>query len=574
MTTQTLKLNQIKTSKDNPRKNFDDKSIEGLAQSIKTDGLLQNLIVQSPKTKKGKHTIICGERRFRALNHLLENGEIEKDFPVNVEIKDNLKEEEILRMATVENVQRENLSPLEEANAIASLIKDGETLDNITSQTGLAVSTIRRRLMLLELSIEVTQAFTTGELTLAQAESFALGSHEEQARVLKQTLNGWCDSVEDIKDALIDEKPNVALAIFEPALYEGDYTSDLLAEDKTTYFNDREQFDELQKQAAEKLVDEFSQSHDWAELEEGYFSSWQYEKADDEGAGGVIVNLRPNGEVEIHKGLIKPEIDESNVVALKPKPKATYGKPLVRYMNMHKCVAVQNAIISNPRKAKEILVAKKLATFQDHPCLRYFDDGATHSPALDAVNAKARVLLGYFGKEDEDATWSDLKYLFQYDVKCAYYAVQSLAGEQLEDIALTLESLEFGTVYLDTLDTYEDSISNHVANALKVDMRGAWRPDEAFLKRRNKEQLQGIIQDAGCSLKFGNGQGYKKGELVDSMAKHFAHVLTLESPSADELKAQFWIPEAMQFPAIDPDTSSQGADEPLDEDEQDEPLAA
>jgi len=106
MTTQTLKLNQIKTSKDNPRKNFDDKSIEGLAQSIKTDGLLQNLIVQSPQTKKGKHTIICGERRFRALNHLLEHGDIEKGFPVNVEIKDDLTAEEILRMATVENVQR------------------------------------------------------------------------------------------------------------------------------------------------------------------------------------------------------------------------------------------------------------------------------------------------------------------------------------------------------------------------------------------------------------------------------------------------------------------------------------
>lgn len=574
MTTQTLKLNQIKTSKDNPRKDFDEQSIEGLAQSILTDGLLQNLIVQAPKTKRAKHSIVCGERRFRALSLLLERGDIDADFGVKVEIKDDLTEEEILRMATVENVQRENLSPLEEANAIASLIKDGETLDNITSQTGLAVSTIRRRLMLLELSIEVTQAFTTGELTLAQAESFALGSHEEQTRVLKQTLNGWCDSVEDIKGALIDEKPNVALALFDTALYEGDYTSDLLAEDKTTYFNDREQFDELQKQAAEKLVDEYSQSYDWAELEEGYFSSWQYEKADNEGAGGVIVNLRPNGEVEIHKGLIKPEIDESNVVALKPKPKATYGKPLVRYMNMHKCVAVQNAIISNPRKAKEILVAKKLATFQDHPALRYFDDGATHSPALDAVNAKARVLLGYFGKEDEDATWSDLKYLFQYDVQEAYYAVQSLADEQLEDIALTLESLEFGVSGLDTLDTYKDSIANHVANALKVDMREQWRPDEAFLKRRNKEQLQGIIQDAGCSLKFDNGQGYKKGELVEGLAKHFAHVLSLESPSADELKAQFWIPEAMQFPAIDPDTPSQVADEPLDEDEQDEPLAA
>lgn len=559
MNTQTLKLNQIKPSKDNPRKDFDEKSLHGLAQSILTDGLLQNLIVASPTTKRAKHSIICGERRFRALNLLLERGDIDKDFLVKVEIKDGLSNEEILRMATVENVQRENLTPLEEAHAIQALIKDGEKLDNIVSQTGLTTSTIRRRLMLLELSAEVTTALVEGNLSLAQAESFAIGSHEEQNRVISQVLNGWCDSPEDIKNALIDDKPSVAIAIFDRSLYTGDYTADLLAEDKTTYFNDAEQFNELQRAAAEKLVDEFSQSHDWAELEEGYFSSWQYEKTDIEGAGGVIVNIRPNGEVEIHKGLIKPEIDESNIVALKEKPKATYGKPLVRYMNMHKAIAVQNAILNNPRKAKEILVAKKLATYQDHPCLRYFDDGATHSPALDAINEKAGIILSYFNKFEEKANWHDLKNLFQYDVQEAYYAVQSLSDEQLEEIALTLEALEFGTTYLDMLDVYEDSIANHVANALSVDMRENWRPDEAFLKRRNKEQLLSVIKDSGCSSKFGSAQGYKKGELVDSMAKHFAHVITIEAPNADELKAQFWIPEAMQFPAIDPDTVQEGA---------------
>ena len=505
MNTQTLKLNQIKASKDNPRKDFDEKSLHGLAQSILTDGLLQNLIVASPTSKRAKHSIICGERRFRALNLLLERGDIDKDFPVLVEIKEGLSEEEILRMATVENVQRENLTPLEEAHAIQALIKDGEKLDNIVSQTGLTTSTIRRRLMLLELSAEVTTALIEGNLSLAQAESFAIGSHEEQDRVISQVLNGWCESVDDIKDALIDDKPSVAIAIFDRSLYIGDYTADLLAEDKTTYFNDAEQFDELQRAAAEKLVDDYSQTHDWAELEEGYFSSWQYEKTDTEGAGGVIVNIRPNGEVEIHKGLIKPDIDESNIVALKEKPKATYGKPLVRYMNMHKAIAVQNALLNNPRKAKEILVAKKLATFQDHPCLRYFDDGATHSPALDAINGKAGTILSYFNKFEEEANWHDLKNLFQHDVQEAYYAVQSLSDEQLEYIALTLEALEFGTTYLDMLDVYDDSIANHVANALSVDMRENWRPDEGFLKRRNKEQLATLIKEARCSGKFGNG---------------------------------------------------------------------
>ncbi|MEM7618407.1 MAG: ParB N-terminal domain-containing protein, partial [Pseudomonadota bacterium] len=63
MTTQILKLGQIKPSKNNPRKAFDEGSIEGLAQSIKNDGLLQNLIVAEPTSKRAKHAIICGERR-------------------------------------------------------------------------------------------------------------------------------------------------------------------------------------------------------------------------------------------------------------------------------------------------------------------------------------------------------------------------------------------------------------------------------------------------------------------------------------------------------------------------------
>ncbi|MAF98642.1 MAG: hypothetical protein CMH26_08415 [Micavibrio sp.] len=105
-------------------------------------------------------------------------------------------------------------------------------------------------------------------------------------------------------------------------------------------------------------------------------------------------------------------------------------------------------------------------------------------------------------------------------------------------------------------------------------MRENWRPDGMLLTPYDptiKEQLSAIINEAGCSLKFGNGQGYKKGELVEAMAKHFAHVLTLEAPSADELKAMFWIPEAMQFPAIDPDMKNET---PSHDEDEGEKLAA
>jgi len=58
--------------------------------------------------------------------------------------------------------------------------------------------------------------------------------------------------------------------------------------------------------------------------------------------------------------------------------------------------------------------------------------------------------------------------------------------------------------------------------------------------------------------------------LVSSMAKHFAHVLTLESPSADELKTQFWIPEALQFPAIDLDNAKTDETVSIEDEDQDQ----
>ena len=115
MTYTKLPITKIQISDANPRKAFDEDSILGLAQSIKTDGLLQNLIVGKAKGKKKLHPIICGERRFRAISHLVENGDFPKDYEVTVEIKDDLDADTALRIATMENIQRQDLTPLEEA---------------------------------------------------------------------------------------------------------------------------------------------------------------------------------------------------------------------------------------------------------------------------------------------------------------------------------------------------------------------------------------------------------------------------------------------------------------------------
>lgn len=102
MTIQTIPLNKLTvTDGNNPRRSMDAAALEGLAASIKADGLLQNLVVR----KDGrKFRIVSGERRYRALSLLAERGDISKDHPVPVEVRGGLTEADALRLATVENI--------------------------------------------------------------------------------------------------------------------------------------------------------------------------------------------------------------------------------------------------------------------------------------------------------------------------------------------------------------------------------------------------------------------------------------------------------------------------------------
>ena len=99
MTIETVTLEQLHLNKANPRKSMDAAALEGLAASIATDGLLQNLVVR-PRRGGKAYDIISGERRFRALRLLAERGDIEKSFPVPVEIRKGLSKDDGLRIAT------------------------------------------------------------------------------------------------------------------------------------------------------------------------------------------------------------------------------------------------------------------------------------------------------------------------------------------------------------------------------------------------------------------------------------------------------------------------------------------
>lgn len=142
-----------------PRKYFDQTKLEELAQSIREKGVLQPIIAK--KTDKG-YVIIAGERRWRA-------SQLAGKKEVPVILKD-LSDNEILETALIENIQRQDLNPIEEAESYQKLILDlGLTQEEVSKRVGKDRATIANALRLLKLSKEVRERIASGELSVGHA---------------------------------------------------------------------------------------------------------------------------------------------------------------------------------------------------------------------------------------------------------------------------------------------------------------------------------------------------------------------------------------------------------------------
>ena len=142
-----------------PRKSFNEDKLKELAESIKEKGVLQPIIAK--RTPKG-YVIIAGERRWRA-SQLAGK----KEIPV---ILRDLSDNEILETALIENIQREDLTPIEEAESYQKLILDlGLTQDEISRRVGKDRTTIANALRLLKLSKEVRDRVASGEVSVGHA---------------------------------------------------------------------------------------------------------------------------------------------------------------------------------------------------------------------------------------------------------------------------------------------------------------------------------------------------------------------------------------------------------------------
>lgn len=173
-----VRINEVEPNRDQPRKDFDEDALMELADSIRQFGILQPLLVQK---KKNYYEIIAGERRWRAakLAGIKEVPIIVKDYT----------DQEIVEISLIENIQRENLNPIEEAMAFKRLLQEFQLKqDEVAERVSKSRTAVTNSMRLLKLSPRVQQMIIDDMISTGHARALLAIDDEEQQFILANKI--------------------------------------------------------------------------------------------------------------------------------------------------------------------------------------------------------------------------------------------------------------------------------------------------------------------------------------------------------------------------------------------------
>lgn len=296
---QLIGLPQLVPSPLNPRQTFEEEPLRELAASIAVHGLLQNLTVRPTghATAEGapEYWIVAGERRFRAAMILAQENRLPESLaagiPCNVR---DLTDAEHLAVSLLENLQRRDVNPMEEANAFARLTALGWTTAQIAEKIGTTQRHIQQRIALVQrLAPECQEALQTGKINFTQARALLAAKPKEQSTLLKNIKN--FPTVEAIRAKVTREMIPFSLAIFPRETYLGEIVE---ADDGKEYATDKEAFVAAQRAAAAQLAEQKRAKGrsgfpglEFVEVVERHFSfpAWDYPEHQGDAPKGIII---------------------------------------------------------------------------------------------------------------------------------------------------------------------------------------------------------------------------------------------------------------------------------------------
>lgn len=197
-----IPVERVEANPNQPRQRFESADLEELAASIRQHGMLQPLLVS--EREPGRYVLIVGERRWRA-------AKLAGQTTVPAVIRERLDEDHLLELALVENLQRQDLTPLEEARAYEKLRSAlGLSQTEIASRVGINRSTVANALRLLKLPEEIQELVQEGALTGGHARTLlAFADDEDRVAWARRAVEAGL-SVRDLERAASEDRQRIS----------------------------------------------------------------------------------------------------------------------------------------------------------------------------------------------------------------------------------------------------------------------------------------------------------------------------------------------------------------------------
>lgn len=193
-----IPLDNITRNPDQPRQHFDPKNLRELATSIRENGLIQPITVRP--IEGGKYMIVAGERRYRAHCLLNEEGKLD-EAKILAHVK-KMDDDTMAVNAIIENLQRQDVRPMELSRALNALVERGHTEAQIGKMIGIKPHNVREKLSLVKLEEQAQQLVDSGQIAVCAGHQIAKLPDREQIKMVKRISSGKLNTYAEVRAAV------------------------------------------------------------------------------------------------------------------------------------------------------------------------------------------------------------------------------------------------------------------------------------------------------------------------------------------------------------------------------------
>lgn len=514
-TINALPFHVITRSKANPRTTFDPASLAELADTIADQGLLQPLVVR-PLARKAKANgengfeLVIGERRHRAIGSLIADKRWPEARTVPVIVRE-VDDAEALELALIENVQRDDLTALEEGVGYRQLITlDPErfTTARIAADIGRTVRHVQQRLALNRLDPEVKTALEGGKISTTDARVLVSFPPDDQRRAAKGIAAGdwgW-RTADDVRATLLRGKPLVSAALFDRE----SYTGAVIADDDGDRFGDVAQFEKLQAAAIKARVVELEKEYAFVTLvdrrKDQYFYPGDWKRSKAKGKAGVVIEINLDLTVTEHVGLIeRPDATPAPGAAGAAKatrPARLYTIPHIEAAQRRKTAALQDAVVRSPKAAIRLAVLAMIgAANAVRLGTRSIDsEERTLAAAVAKVHAEHRAAFGKAIEPERESERPTLRLRTAWDDERAadtvtvWTALWAMPDKAVAALFRALVAGQVGAWTNHDAEPGDNPFTVALASDLELDMADHFTVDDDWLGTCRKGQLLALAE--------------------------------------------------------------------------------